>query len=469
VGSAQERARGRHLRCREAPPRQLAQFARRFGVALKTHAHAADLAEFAQARWLELENQLDPGPCRPRRGALPEVSALERLLSVVFQASLLREEDRPVRFRLFVGEPERLQGQLGPPAGLHRLRFEMARAFNEQELRRLSQAAKYHRALIGVRHAGAHFEIWGIVQSGPRWLQSARGGRDLPSPVPSDAVVVRADGPGHIAIVVGEVTLAELRGGHLSGGAINVFESRWLRERFGESRLEFIREHQNEVGQAIIPLDVEAIRSVSQQMVKRLISTIQDSHHGGTVVFVPHERATTLLHEGTSIHLKYAFAEEEPRRRYRSLMLAIMRELMDEALHLEPRPERVGWSLYQGSQRAALAALDEAFMEMSHLIAALADVDGAVVLSERFEVLGFGGEIVGSLPDVMTIRRARDLEGTQYDEVPIDGVGTRHRAAYRLCAQEHGAFAVVVSQDGDVQFVAWHAGALMYWKHRNGP
>jgi DNA integrity scanning protein DisA with diadenylate cyclase activity len=62
-----------------------------------------------------------------------------------------------------------------------------------------------------------------------------------------------------------------------------------------------------------------------------------------------------------------------------------------------------------------------------------------------------------------------DLEGTKYETVPIDGVGTRHRAAYRLCAQEHDAFAVVISQDGGVQFVAWHNGALMYWEHRNGP
>ncbi|MET0388378.1 MAG: putative sensor domain DACNV-containing protein, partial [Polyangiales bacterium] len=64
----------------------------------KTHAYAADLAEFAQARWLELAEQADPGPCRPRPGALPDVGSLERLLSVAFQASLLRDEDRAVRF-----------------------------------------------------------------------------------------------------------------------------------------------------------------------------------------------------------------------------------------------------------------------------------------------------------------------------------------------------------------------------------
>jgi hypothetical protein len=438
-------------------------------VTLRTHAYTADLAELALSRFRELEMTPDPGPCRPRHGALPEPDALRHLLSVAFQASLLREEDRPVRFRLFVGDPERLAAHGGPPDGLHRLRFQQPRPYDEHEIRRLSQAAKYHRSLIGVRAVGDGFEIWGLVQSGPRWLQSARGGRDTPSPVPPDSIVVRADGTGHLAIAVGDVTIAELRGGRLSGGAVNVYQSKWLKSRFAESRIQLMKEHENAVGTAAIPLELDALRSVSQQMVKRLIATIQDSRHGGTLVFLPRARTTSVLCETEAIQLKYAFAEEEPRRRYRTLMLSLMKELVNAASELEPQPERVGFGLYQGLQRPEIAALDEAIMEMSQLIAALADVDGAVVLNERFEVLGFGGEIVGTAPEVTTIRRGLDVEGTEYDTVPIDGVGTRHRAAYRLCAQEHEAFAVVISQDGGVQFVAWHAGALMFWDHRNGP
>jgi hypothetical protein len=438
-------------------------------VTLRTHANISDLAELAQTRWHEIEKAPDPGPCRPRRGGLPDTVALRHLLSVAFQASLLREEDRPVRFRLFVGEPERITSHLGPPEGLQRLRFSRPRPYDEHEIRRLSQAAKYHRSLIGVRAVDDGFEIWGIVQSGPRWLQSARGGRDVTSPIPSDAVVVRADGTGHVALAVGDVTLAELRGGRLFGGAVNVLESRWLKARFTEQRMQLIGEHERAMGAAAIPLELDTLRGVAQQMVKRLIATIQDSRHGGTVVFVPRSRAASVLCETEAIQLKYMFAEEEPRRRYRSLILALMRELVTAASKLDPRPERVGFRHYQQTQTPAIAALDEGIMEMSQLIAALADIDGAVVLNERFEVLGFGGEIIGTAPEVTTIQRGLDLEGEQYEVVPIDGVGTRHRAAYRLCAQEHEAFAAVVSQDGGVQFVAWHNGRLMFWDHRNGP
>lgn len=439
-------------------------------MAPRTHAYTSDLADLALERWRELEAAPNPGPCQPRRGGLPQLEALRHLFSVAFQASMLREEDRPVRFRLLVGEPHALEPQLGPPEGLHRLRFEKPRPFDEHEIRRLSQAAKYHRSMIGVRAVeDGQFEIWGIVQSGPRWMQSARGGRDLPSPIPQDAVVVRVEGAGHVAVAVGDVTLAELLGGHLSGGTVNVFEAHWLKSRFVDSRLQLLREHELAVGKTAIPLEFEALRSVSQQMVKRLISTIQDSRHGGTVVFVPRERTKSVLHETETIQLKYAFESEEPRRRYRTLILALMKELTAAASEIQPRPQHVDFALYMRSARPALAAIDEAIFEMSQLIAALADVDGAVVLNERFEVLGFGGEIVGTAPEVTTIRHGLDLEAETFEVVPIDGVGTRHRAAYRLCAQEHEAFAIVVSQDGGVQFVAWHAGALTYWDHRKNP
>jgi hypothetical protein len=438
-------------------------------VSNSPHAYARDLAHYVQTRWHELETKPDPGPCQQREGALPDLTALEHLLSVAYQASLLREEDRPVRFRLFVGKAERLRAELGPPEGLHRLRFDNPRKFDEHELRRLSPAAKYHRALIGVQPKGeGGFEIWGIVQSGPRWLQSARGGRALPSPVPPDAIVVRVHGPGHLAVAVGEVTLVELRAGQLSGETTNVFDANWLAKYFSPSRTLLLSEHERAMtGLDSAELDPEAIRVIAQQMVKRLISTIQEARHGGTIVFVPHARSSELL--ASSIQLKYAFADDEPRRRYRTLILAVMRELAQAGAELEPRPTRVGWGLYQRTQRPAIVRLDEAIMEVSQLLAALADVDGAVVVNERFEVLGFGGEIVGPAPNLTLIRRARDANAEEFDLVPIDSVGTRHRAAYRLCARERDALAVVISQDGTVQFVAWHEDGLTYWEHRADP
>jgi hypothetical protein len=431
-----------------------------------SHAYPKQLAGAAGARWMELEKLSDPGECALRRDALPRPAAFERLLSVAYQASLLQEEDRPIRFRLFVADGDRLPNEAGPPDGLHVLRFVEPRPYNEHEIRRLAPAAKYHRSLIGVRAtANDHFEIWGILQSGPRWLQSARGGRGLPSPVPRDVIVVRVSGAGLMAVVVGDVTVAELRGGRLQGGPIDTFEAEWLAARFAHVRAEIAAEHERAVAGQGVPLDPGVARKISQQMFKRVIAILREAHHGGTLLMVPEERAASLLADGGSLRLKYPFAEGEPRRRHRALIRAVMRELALAAAEVSPRPDRAGWSLYQGSSRPSIVLLDEAILEISQLLGALADVDGAVVLTDRFELLGFGAEITGRLPEIVSVRHALDLEAAFYDEVPIDSVGTRHRSAYRFCAQERDALAIVVSQDGAVQFVAWRQGAPTYWEH----
>ncbi len=139
--------------------------------------------------------------------------------------------------------------------------------------------------------------------------------------------------------------------------------------------------------------------------------------------------------------------------------------ISEGAATLEPRPSIVDFSVYQKCISPAVAALDEAIFEMSHLIAALADVDGVVLMTQRFELLGFGGEITGQLSEIRSVRRALDLEASAYESESIDGVGTRHRSAYRLCEHVRQAIAIVVSQDGGARFVAWHNGETTYWDH----
>jgi len=427
------------------------------------HAYPAELAAVAWTKWRELEKLSDPGPCETRAGALPDQRALQKLLSVAYQASLLHDEDRPVRFRLFVGDPDHVPEDSGPPEGLHRLRFSESRAFDEAEIRRLAAAAKYHRALIGVSRVGEEFRIWGILQSGPRWLESARGGRAPASPVPEDAVVIEVVEVGHVIVKIGDVRLAELRAGHIAESSLDLFDADWIRVQFEPYRRNLRAEHVERMQGEGVGVDLEGTRVISQQMVKRLLATMRDAHHGGTIVYVPHDSVPRLLRD--AVHLKYSFTDDLARRRYHTLMLGVMRELSLAGAEIEPRPSDVGLGFYQHSTRHQIVALDEAIFEMSQLLAGLADVDGVVVITDRLEALGFGGEIVGPLPDVSTVRHARDLEATQYDVVSIDGVGTRHRSAYRLCAFEPGCLAIVVSQDGGVQFVKSIDNAVTVWDH----
>jgi hypothetical protein len=169
------------------------------------------------------------------------------------------------------------------------------------------------------------------------------------------------------------------------------------------------------------------------------------------------------MKENRFLTIKYQFLELESRQRFRTLTLRIMNTLA--AIHGDARhPDRqVGWLEYVSSKDDTIALLDEAIFDVAHFIAALSAVDGAVVISKRQELLGFGGVISGDLDTVGMVTHALDNEGTQTEVVLSEGVGTRHRAAYRLCQRLHEAIAIVVSQDESVQIVKWHNGSVTYW------
>ena len=386
-----------------------------------------------------------------------------------YRASLMREEQRPVVFRLVLCAPELLPSDGGPPLGLHRLVFTERRPLSAHELRRLSPAASYYRGLIGASYDdewGLH--IWGIVQSGPRWLQEAHGGRDVAPPMPG-ALVVRVLGPGRLLVGQGSIVLAAADCTRTATPLFNVFGAKWLFKRFAEVRGELMELHnrdRTERGQLWAPLDENLSRLLAQQVMKRLIATVQSAGHGGTLLLVPPSRAAEILKANTHIRFKYGFADEEPRGRFRTLMIRIMNTLADIGGEKSVSdPPVVSWQHYAEMHDRRLSNLDEAIFEMAHLIASLAAVDGAVVLTMRMELLGFGAEIGGSLLDVPHVARALDVESEDFEIEPTSDVGTRHRSAFRVCNSVPEAIAIVISQDGEVRFVACKDDRVMYWVH----
>jgi hypothetical protein len=406
--------------------------------------------------------------------ALPSAPLFERVISTCYQASLLLDEQRPVTFRLMLIDPARLPAEQGPPDGLHRLQFDEARPFNEHELRRLSQTAGFYRALIGVRvDPEEGLVIWGIIHSGPRWLRTLNGGRRASKPLPL-SLVVAVTGPGRLEVDQGSVTVAKLEEGQIFGPSKNVFDSRWLDEDFAAARAELDGLHRaaREKAETVwARLDDRVTGLIAQQLLKRVVAAIRNSHHGGILVIVPPERAEELLGANPHLTLKYKFAAGEPRARFHTLMVEIMNTLAEvggkklKANLSASEPKPVGWREYEKSDNAALSALDEAVFETAHLIAGLAATDGAVVMTSRFEVLGFGGEIACDEADVSVVGKALDIEGARVERESVESVGTRHRSAFRFCREVRDALAVVISQDMDVRFVKWKEGLVTYWDH----
>ena len=431
-----------------------------------THAYPPDLARLVRERWAETQGaeREASAPAADAGSGLPSPAVLERLLSVCYQASLLHEERRPVTFRISFAEPEEFARLGNPPAGLHRLLFEQARPFDEHELRRLAPAAVFERSLIGVRlDASGQLGVWGLIHSGPRWLQAVRGGRRIMQAIPR-VLMVAVTGPGRVLVSKGQRTLAGLAGGTLANVATDVFSAPWFASVFGELQAAQRAEHSSPPGpNPRGSLDRGFGQKLGEHVLRRIVATIRAARHGGTLVILP-AAARELCADSHCLTLKYPFLDEEPRRRILTLTVQIMDDLAQESVPGTTQPAaRLGWTAYEASDDSRLTALDEALFEVAHLVATLANVDGAVVMTDELELLGFGAEISGSLPEVEVVERCLDIDGDRRVAERTDRVGTRHRSAYRLCQRVHDALVIVVSQDGGVRFVCWRDRGVVYF------
>ncbi len=249
-----------------------------------------------------------------------------------------------------------------------------------------------------------------------------------------------------------------------------MFTSRWLRDFFTSTQDELRELHERarreaeELGETWAPLDPEFPREIARQMYRRLVFTLSEARHGGTIIMVPPQSAEEVL-AGKHVGLKHTLVDGEPRRRLKTLIVGIMNSLArthgrgEEAFYRRA----VGWEEYVWSEGRELAELDEAVFEFAHLVAGCAAVDGAIVMTHRGELLGFGGEISGEITPVHFVDKALDQEGETTAQESVEGVGTRHRSAYRLAAAMPDALLVVVSQDGNARFVTNRDGAVTCW------
>ncbi len=340
------------------------------------------------------------------------------------------------------------------------------------ELRRLSVAADQQRTLIGVRPDGeGGLRIWGLINSGTRWMRDVQGGRRAGAPLPP-APVVHVNAPGSIEAYKGHELVGKLQRGRLSGSRLDPFESEWLPGQFSRLLEEFTERHElarNRArglsGERWAPLEPTLPRRITERMMKRVISVLRDARHGGTVIFVPTESVGEPSGEDPYIDLRFRFADEPARRSFPDLVVDILNRLAQLYGSADKQePGVVGWEEFEATTDAQIETLDEALFETAHLIAGLAAADGAVVMSKQNELLGFGGMISGRLPAVHSVGRALDLEGEKVAEEGTGNVGARHRSAYRLAGALPGSVAVVISQDGGVRWVCQKGGRVTYWE-----
>jgi hypothetical protein len=414
------------------------------------HIYPRELARTIAAQWINAPDEAIH---------LPPEDELATFLSEAYQASLLREEDRAVSCRLILIDPTELSDNTGPPDGLQVLRLIDERKLREHEIRRLSPSATFYRSLIGVRwNPQTGFLIWGVINSGSRWINATDGGR-LRSPEVPDRLTIHIRGPGNLIILRGDRRIATLLTGKLQGHGFHIFEATWLVKRQEQFARWASREcFKDQIAPAIV--NVDFTRALGENVTKRIISHVQRARHGGMLI-ITMPGAEKLVSSTGPIRPKYWIRDTKATQRSRDLIFSVMRTL--SVVGAEHGLKSVGWKDYQEFKDDRLGELDEAIFEYARFLADLMAVDGALVLTAARDLIGFGAEIHVPSIEKEVVYRALDIEGQEFVEERADDAGTRHRSAYRLARAYPECMITVVSQDGSVRYVGNPNGKVIYW------
>ncbi|AHF89040.1 hypothetical protein OPIT5_00890 [Opitutaceae bacterium TAV5] len=393
----------------------------------------------------------------------PSESQLHALCDLLYAASLLKEEGRAVRARVIVAPPGVFPETGGPPESAHAIRFTVPHDLTPNEIKRLSPAASFFHSAVAVWPDGDRgFRIWGLLNTGPRWLNLAAGGRkpvgnDLPHPL------IHVRDPGWLLFYQGYDLVAEWRGRELYGPRMDVFRSRLLNERFADLRRQMLGELATDCLPPTLAIGdyVELVHRITLQFVKRIINLVRTSGHGGTVVVMPAGKEG-LDAVARWIDCKYSATPDEAGFRCRNLLRAIVRRV--GLLSPEGATAEEAWQVFRNSNDPELDRLEEAFFELARLFSDLMQVDGALVLDQALCLIGFGGEIRVDR-NVLDVGQALDLDGDLVSRWSVRGDGTRHRSVYRLCSVEPAVIGFVISQDSQVRMIANVNDSVIFWPH----
>jgi hypothetical protein len=147
------------------------------------------------------------------------------------------------------------------------------------------------------------------------------------------------------------------------------------------------------------------------------------------------------------------------------------RESIVQPMHYAVSPAflEIAYLSQEPSNESERRAWEEALGPTIAAVAGLTAVDGAVVLNDRYELLGFGAKIARrkGYPQVDQVMLTEPIEGSRAALIhPEELGGTRHLSAVQFIQDQRDAVALVASQDGRFTVFEWSPCEQMVHAHR---
>jgi DisA bacterial checkpoint controller nucleotide-binding len=390
---------------------------------------------------------------------LPSDNALKELLDVAFHASFAREEGRQPGFRIAFMSVEQAQRLRPVVLGENR-------PFKIEEIVQLAAASDLSHSIIGVFTYRARsrpvLRIWGFADTGEEYHKFIRREANQAA-VPPTALAITSRGPGDLSVSIDGRVIATLRRGQVGQPGPGAL----VDERF----VSFFYNAQDALYDEVVrALDVEHFDEtgaedtfpflVYRQCIERILYRVQEKRHGGTILVIPDKLSVGESRVAKRVAVKFRctidFAWPMLREHlvnFRHLSDLELTQSRAATLTQEKLRERLGRDRFHRKT-------PEMIGDIASLIANLTGVDGAVLMTDHFRVLGFGVEVRTASSKLKHVV----LQGMDKNEnLPIEGYGTRHRSAFRLCSSLGQSVAFVVSQDGGVKAIRRVGPHVFVW------
>jgi sensor domain DACNV-containing protein len=348
--------------------------------------------------------------------SVPGTDALKVMVESAFWASLRAEEERYPKFSIIYARKDECADGL---------EFQSPRLFLVEALAALAPSLSHRNSRLGVvRLRGAsNLFIWGITQE-----------------YPIGCLEVRVLGPGRIMIQANGARLGLI---DKETAYCLLTRRHWDRKLQGPMPFELAKG----LGDAVAGHSGTLRSKVLGTMLLQITEAMHAHRHGGALVVVPGDDSTWE----TSISLAHKF------RRFDGLQTHLERMIHEVDTTGANPVDLENYFLGQYSK------MDQRVVRLVATVGALTAVDGATILTDSLDVLGFGAKIQ-IRPDPgwrkPFVRYVPDsLHENKWDRAKHEREfhalgGTRHQSAAFLVAKHRGLVAIVASQDGGLSIIS---------------
>jgi len=434
-------------------------------------AYPVDLSNVLENAWDSNRQGIEPPP------VLPPKANLIQLLDSAYHASFLTEEGRNLRFRIAV-MPEhspKTKSHFGELFQGAKVPFTNPRVLNTNEIRRLAPATDFTQTIICVelrkQKGKMIWVVWGLLDTGTTWWDYLKEGT-VDGLVPPNVLTITSVEPGNLTISREGRVVVVLRNGSISTPGDSLLYAGALFEFFKpainqlkEDVSKRVRNH----AKLIDEYDDRSAISLYIGFIEKILFYTQQKRHGGTFLFIPDTVDPTDTRLADRIKIKYSTAYYHI---WENLILAA--ELDRIYFHLKYEETQNGklketnnqWRIVEDT-RDGMEDFERQVRDGAKFIASLTGVDGAVVITDKFRVYGFGAEVIATSPSLNEVKIAADNAGRKGAGQNIETYGTRHRSAFRFCSSYENSVAFVISQDSGLKAIKRIGSDVIMWGDAN--